>query len=177
MADTKTLFHADHANLGSAALSTTSWAACKLAMRKQAEINSGERLGALTSPRYLLIPPDLEATALTVLASENMPGTANNDINAEAEGNTHDARLAAARRKIIVVDLWTDVNDWAAVCDPNLYPTVGLGFRYGESPEVFSVATPTSGLMFTNDVMPVKVRWFYACGPQDYRGMYKANVT
>ncbi len=31
--------------------------------------------------------------------------------------------------------------------------------------------------MFSNDVMPVKVRWFYAVGPQDYRGLYKANVS
>jgi hypothetical protein len=146
-------------------------------MRKQTELNSGERFGALTSPRFLLIPPDLENVALTVLASENMPGTANNDVNPDAAGSTRDARLDAARRRIVVVDLWTDVNNWAALADPRLYPTVGLGFRYGETPEVFSVASPTSGLMFTNDVMPVKVRWFYACGPKDYRGMYKANVA
>ena len=30
--------------------------------------------------------------------------------------------------------------------------------------------------MFSNDVMPVKVRWFYAVGAMDYRGLYKANV-
>ena len=62
--------------------------AAKLAMRKQTELNSGERLGGLTSPRYLLVPPDLENTALTVLASEGLPGTANNDVNPDAEGNT-----------------------------------------------------------------------------------------
>ena len=63
------------------------------------------------------------------------------------------------------------------MADPRLYPTIGMGFRYGEIPELFSVASPTSGLMFTNDVMPVKARWFFAVGPQDYRGMYKANVA
>jgi len=31
--------------------------------------------------------------------------------------------------------------------------------------------------MFTNDTMPVKVRFFYAVGPMDWRGMYKANVS
>ena len=45
------------------------------------------------------------------------------------------------------------------------------------SPEIFSVASPSSGLMFSNDVMPVKVRWFYAAGPMDFRGLYKANVA
>ena len=58
-----------------------------------------------------------------------------------------------------------------------MYPTIGVGFRWGETPEVFSVADPNSGLMFTNDVMPVKVRYFFAVGPMDWRGMYKANVT
>ena len=112
-----------------------------------------------------------------MLASENLPGTANNDVNPEAEGNTHDARLDAARRRIIVVDLWTDTNNWAAVADPTLYPTIGIGYRYGQTPEIFSVASPNSGLMFTNDVMPIKVRWFYAVGAQDWRGLFKNNVA
>ncbi len=177
LADGKALFHADHGNLGTTALSAASWAAARLAMRKQTELNSGERLGALTSPRYLLVPPELEGTAVALFASEGLPGTANNDVNPESEGNSHDARLAAARRRVIVADLWTDANDWAAVADPRLYPAVGLGFRFGGTPEVFSVASPASGLMFTNDVMPVKVRWFYAAGPMDHRGLYKANVA
>jgi hypothetical protein len=63
------------------------------------------------------------------------------------------------------------------VCDPRLYPTIGIGYRYGRSPEIFSVASPTAGLMFSNDTMPVKVRFFFAVGPIDYRGMYKHNVA
>jgi hypothetical protein len=184
LTDTGALFNATavsstggHANLGTSALSSSSWAAAKLAMRKQVEVNSSARLGALTSPRYLLVPPDLENTALTIMASEGLPGTANNDINPEASGSTFDARVAAARRRIIVVDLWTDTNNWAAAADPALYPTIGLGFRFGEAPEIYSVASPTSGLMFTNDVFPVKVRWYYATGPIDFRGLYKANVS
>ena len=183
MVDTGTLFNATavatpggHANLLTAALSSSAWNAVKLAMRKQAEVNSGERLGALTSPRFLLVPPDLEQTALTVLASEGLPGTANNDINPEAEGNSFDARMGAARRRLIVVDLWTDANDWAAVADPRLYPTIGIGYRFGATPEIFSVASANSGLMFSNDVMPIKVRYLYAVGPMDWRGLHKSNV-
>ena len=78
-----------------------------------------------------------------------------------------EARLQLARERVIVVDLWTDTNNWAAVADPKLYPTIGLGFRYGRTPEIFSVASPTAGLMFTNDTMPVKVRFFFAVGPTD----------
>ena len=174
MSDGKALFHADHGNVGTTALSSAAWTAAKLAMRKQTEINSGERLGALTSPRFLLVPPDLESTALITLGGEGLPLTANSEPS--AEGVDFEARLAAAARRVIVVDLWTDANNWAAVADPRLCPAIGLGFRYGETPEIFSVASPTSGLMFTNDVMPVKVRWFFAAGAMDWRGVYKANV-
>jgi hypothetical protein len=85
--------------------------------------------------------------------------------------------MNAARERVIVVDLWTDSNDWAAVADPRLYPTIGIGFRYGRAPEIFSVASPTAGLMFTNDTMPIKARFFFAAGPMDWRGVYKANVA
>ena len=146
-------------------------------MRKQTELNSGERLGGLVVPKFLLVPPDLETTALQILASEGQPGTGDNDVNPFAAGNAHDARLAAARKRLVVVDLWTDTNDWAAVADPTLYPSIGLGFRFGREPEIFSVASPTSGLMFTNDALPIKVRYFFAVGPTDWRGLYKHNVT
>lgn len=177
LSDSTALFHASHNNLGSAALSWTSYVAARTAMRKQTELNSGERLGALTAPRYLLVPPDLEITALQTLASDRQPAQANADANPLAEGDTFQARMAAARGRVIVVDLWSDVNNWAAVADPRLYPTLGLAFRYGRTPEVFSVAAPNAGLMFSNDTMPVKARFFFAVGPIDYRGLYKANVA
>ena len=182
MSDGTRLFDAAHGNLGSTALSVTSYAAARTAMRKQAELNSAERLGALTAPKFLLVPPDLEITALQVLASENdySYAVANSPaapVNPFAEGDTFRSRMEYAKRRVIVVDLWTDTNNWAAAADPNLYPTIGLGYRYGRTPEVFSVASPTAGLMFSNDVMPVKVRFFYAVGPVDYRGLYKANVA
>jgi hypothetical protein len=151
-------------------------------MRKQAELNSGERLGAITAPKFILVPPDLEITALQILASQmdytyalsNAPSGPENVLS---EGDGHNARLAYARKRVIVVDLWTDTNDWALSADPNLYPTIGLGFRYGRTPEIFSVASPTAGLMFSNDTLPVKVRYFFAVGPMDWRGLYKANVS
>lgn len=177
LSDGAALFHSSHNNLGSAALSWSAYVAARTAMRKQTELNTGERLGALTAPRYLLVPPDLEIAALQIIGSEGEPGNSDNDVNPLSAGDTHDARLAAARSRIIVVDLWPDTNDWAAVADPRLYPSIGIGFRYGRAPEVFSVASPTAGLMFSNDTMPIKVRYFFAVGAMDYRGLYKANVS
>ncbi|MBN1537542.1 MAG: hypothetical protein JW908_12465 [Anaerolineales bacterium] len=177
LSDSVALFHSSRNNLGSAALSWSAYVAARTAMRKQTELNSGERLGALTAPRFLLVPPDLEIAALQIIGSEGEPGGSENDVNPLSAGDTHDARLAAARSRIIVVDLWPDTNDWAAVADPRLYPSIGIGYRYGRVPEVFSVASPTAGLMFSNDTMPVKVRFFFAVGAMDYRGLYKSNVA
>ena len=184
LADGNALFYARTAgtNVGSTALSLTSWNAARLAMRKFTELNSGERLGGLLSPKFLLVPPDLETTALQILASESdyLYALSNGQaapVNVNASGDAFNARMAAAKSRVIVVDLWTDANDWAAVADPRLWPTIGIGFRYGRQPEIFSVASPTAGLMFSNDTLPVKVRYFYATGPMDWRGMYKANVA
>jgi hypothetical protein len=79
LSDSKALFHADHSNLGTTALSWTEYGVVKIAMMKQTEVNSAERLGALTAPRHILVPIDLENTALAIMASEGKPGTADND--------------------------------------------------------------------------------------------------
>ena len=182
LSDGDALFHTNHANLGTTALSLSQWTAVRLAMRKQTELNSGERLGSLTAPKFLLVPPDLETTALQILASDldysyALSNGTDAPVNPYADGDGRAVRLQSARDRVVVVDLWTDTNNWAAAADPMMYPSIGLGFRFGREPELFSVADPGSGLMFTNDVMPVKVRWFFAAGPTDYRGLYKANVS
>ncbi len=178
MSDSNALFDAgNHGNLLTTALSHAQWIVVRTAMMKQTEINSGERLGFLTAPKYCLVPVDLEITALVMFASEGLPGGSNNDENLFAEGNVHDTRLASARDRVVVVPHWTDTNNWAAVADPLLYPSIGIGYRYGRTPEIFSVASPTAGLMFSNDTLPVKVRFFFAVGPTDWRGLHKSNVA
>ena len=52
MSDGVALFHADHGNLGSTALSYAAWDATRVAMRKQTSLNSGERLGGIVVMRH-----------------------------------------------------------------------------------------------------------------------------
>ncbi len=181
MSDGVALFHANHNNVGTTAFSYPAWKTVRNAMRKQTELSSGERLGFLTEPQLLWVPSDLYDTALETFASRHDPSegttTSFEKQNIAAEGDSPSQRLAAARRRIIMCPIWTDTNNWAAQADPLLYPSIGLGYRYGRTPEVFSVASPTGGLMFTNDTMPVKVRFFFAVGPTDWRGLYKMNVA
>lgn len=181
MSDGVALFHSNHGNVGSTALSLTSWNATRVLMRKYTELNSGERMGALTAPKYLVVPSDLEGTALEILGSEYkytyaLANAPTGPANVWSEGDGHQARMTFARERVIVCDWMTEVDHWLAVADPMLYPSIGLGFRFGSTPELFSVADPKSGLMFSNDVMPIKVRFFFATGPTDWRGMYKHNV-
>ena len=179
LSDTNYLFDSsNHANLGSTAFSHAAWVATKIAMMQQTELNSGERLSALTKPYLLWVPIDLEDAAMQeIAAGEGQIGTADYALNADALANALTDRLAGARRRVITVPFWTDANDWVAQADPRLYPGLGLGYRYGRTPEVYSVASPTAGLMFTNDTMPIKVRFFFACGPTDWRAWYKHKVS
>lgn len=177
MSDSNVLFDAsNHGNLLTAALSSAAWKAVKIAMQKQGELNSDERLGALTYPKLLWVPIDKEDLGLQILATQQDPGSGDWNVNVNAEGNERETRLSNARNRLITCPLWTNTDNWAAQADPLLYPSIGLGFRYGRTPEVVSVASPTAGLMFTNDVMPIKVRFFFAVGPIDWRGLHKNNV-
>ena len=178
MSDSNYLFDAtNHSNLSTTAtLTPANWRATKIAMMKQTEINSGERLGALTKPYFLWVPVDLEDYAAEILGSAQKADTAENNVNVDAEGEAREARLARARQRIVSCPFWTDTNNWAAQADPDLYPSLGVGYRYGRVPEVFTVTSPLAGLMFSNDTMPVKVRFHVAVGPTDWRGLYKVNV-
>jgi len=179
LSDSYYIFDAtNHGNLGSTAFSHDAWLATKILMMKYTELNSGERLAALTKPYLLWVPVDLEDAAVAELATgEGEIGNADYHLNADALANTLTDRLARARQRVIVCPFWTDTNDWVAQANPLLYPGLGLGYRYGRTPEVYSVASPTAGLMFTNDTMPIKVRFFFAAGFTDYRAWYKHIVS
>jgi len=60
MEDGKALFHADHNNTGSGAISTTALSAARLAMRNQVGFDKVTKL--YLEPRYILLPTGLEDT-------------------------------------------------------------------------------------------------------------------
>jgi hypothetical protein len=164
LSDSKALFHADHANLGTSALTADNWDTTIQAMFKQAELGSSKRLGI--RPRYCLVPIELEKTALTIFDSDREPGTADNDANVRRMPNS-----------VITVPEWTDTNNWAAVADPGDLEGVCIGYRYGRAPELFVASDDLVGSMFTHDEMRIKVRFFFGVGIGDYRALYKHNVA
>ena len=143
--DTKALYHVDHGNLFTAALSATEFAAHRLAMLKQTRAGSGKRMA--TGPATILVPFELQEMAFNLFVrGQNLDKTFVQSINPE----------------VIPVDYWTDGNDWATVADPNVLPVLELGFLDGrEEPELFVQDQPNAGSMFSNDKTTYKIRHIY----------------
>ena len=157
----QTLFHANHNNSGTAALSAASLAAGRLAMVKQPELSSSKRIGIL--PRCLLVPDDLEETAINLFRrdDENDP-----------------TFVTALGYMVKPVPDWTDANDWVLVADPMDIPTIEIGFLDGmEEPEIFLQSMETVGSLFDNDQWKWKIRHIYGVTALDHRGLYKGIVT
>jgi phage head maturation protease len=103
MADGVTLFHADRGNLltgAGSALSATSLALAVVALRKAKDIGNHGFLGI--KPRWLIVPPELEITALQLIGS-----LTNTQASATAIPNSDFARL-----EVIVEPRLTSTTAW-----------------------------------------------------------------
>lgn len=159
--DGNTLFHAAHNNLGAAALDATSLAARRLAMLKQTELNSLDRLGV--GPSHLLVALDAQESAVNLF---------NRNTNLDK------TFVNAMSLNIIPVWYWTDANDWALAANPKDVPCLEVGFFNGnEEPELFVQDNPTVGSMFSHDKLTYKIRHIYGGAAHDFRGLDKSVVA
>jgi len=160
------IFLAGKGNIGSAALSSTTLAAGRLAMLKQAEVTSAERIGIV--PKYLIIPAELEETAYVILNTTKVVGSAYND----------QSFVSNLGLDVIRVDHWTDANNWYLAADPGVYDMLEIAFFQGrEEPELFLQDSPLMGENFSNDRLTYKIRHIWAVGIADYRPFYGAIVA
>ena len=164
MADTFPVFDATHgSNLGTGALTNLTLAAAITNVRKHAN-SAAQRIGI--SPKFLLIPAELEWAAAALVNSTLAPGTANNDVNA----------LQGIVRPIVVPQ-FTDADNWYLHPAPAEAETVEIGFLNGrQEPELLVQDTPNVGTVFTNDAITWKVRWIFGAAWLDWRGAYGAVV-
>jgi len=180
--DSKALFIADnsHGNYATTAYSIAAWKAARLECMKAAELGSAKRQALW--PKFLLVPADLYDQTLIDFGYGAGPGgypaTPNNDVNPYAMDRPGDPRPVP-----ILVPEWTDTTDWAYIVDPRIAPVICMA--YGDNPggtthpapQLYSVTDPTSGLLFTNDTLPIKVRDLFAYGVATYRGIGKRVVA
>lgn len=164
--DSNYLFDAtNHSNLITHFLDPDNWDIAVQTMFEQAEAGSTRTLAL--RPKYLLVPVELEKRGRQVLGSGVEP----------VSGVFYENVRQTAMDNVITVPEWTDEDNWACVADPVIAPGIGIGYRFGRVPEIFTVTDPRMGLMFTNDVLPIKVRFFYAVGVINYRALLKSNVA
>jgi hypothetical protein len=151
---------APHSNLGSSALSTAAMQSGVTAMREQTNL-AGKRIGL--RPRYLIVPPELEWSAMVATKSAGVPGSPNNDINPMLGYVTP-----------IVSPQLTSSTQWFFAADPAVIDTIEVGFVGGQvNPMLFVQDMPLYGLNFTQDIISFKVRHEYGGAVVDYRGFYR----
>jgi hypothetical protein len=156
-------FHATHANLGSTALASTELDARAIALAKQSEKDSGNRLGLPLE--WIMIPVDLRPTAMQI--NRNQSGT-----------NNWYQKFGANEENVIVNPLLTDVTDWFYGCFPATAPFLEIGFLDGyDTPQIFLANLPTQGTQFTNDQLQYKVKFVFGGKPIDFRGVGKEVVA
>jgi hypothetical protein len=179
--DSTVLFHANHgSNVQTTAFSIAAWKAARLECAKMAELGSAKR--QVLYPKFCLVPVDLYDDALVAFGYGSgpggYPGTPNNDVNPYASDRAGDPRPV-----VVAVPEWTDTNNWAYLVDPQIAPVICMSYgdnpggRSHPAPQLYSVTDPTSGLLFTNDTLPIKVRDIWAYGVATWRGIGKRNVA
>jgi len=180
MADTGALFNATavttaggHLNLLTTALSAAQWEVVAAAVYNQPMLikntagnyGTGPKQGI--NPKYLLVPRALQLTAKQVLYPSLERATQIYTENMQ-RGEPGD---------VVTVPDWTDVTDWAAVCDPLVAPALYVGERFGITPEIFVAGDELSPAVFMNDEHRLKVRHFLAVWVNDFRPLHKENVA
>lgn len=154
------------ANLGTpgsgAALAGAAMQTAITKMRRQTNL-AGKPIGL--KPRYLVVPPELEFTAMVTTKSAGAPGSNYNDINP-----------VMGYAEVIVAPQLSSPTLWMMVSDPRVIDTLEIGFVGGQmNPQLFIQDQPLFGNNFTNDVITYKVRHEYGGAVVDYRGFYLGN--
>jgi hypothetical protein len=164
MADGTPLFDAARKNLGtgtSSVLQLDSLSEMRRAMRQQRGLQS-EALNI--SPRYLIVPANLEQDAYKLTSSNYVPSRFA-DVNEFREGGR-------SSLEPVVEPLLDDVSpdEWYAAASNNQVDTVEYCYLAGADGPVLETWNA-----FNIDAMNMKCRLDFAAKALDFRGLYKAT--
>lgn len=164
--DSTALFHTNHGNTDNpAVLGQSTLATGRRKMRQQTAYGDSSDVLSII-PRTLVVPSALEEIAYQLVTSAvAIPST---PAGPSDTPNIHQGM------QMLVVDYYSDANDWYLVCDPSMCPTIEMGFYQGrEEPELFTQADPAVGSMFDADKLTYKIRHIYSGAVLDHRGFYR----
>lgn len=169
MADNKAVFHTDHHNLGTTALSAAAWEAASQAIWDQSMLVAagGTAPKLAVDARYLIVPRGLRLAAQHILYPSLTYET----------GITSENMQRGTFGDVITCPEFSDPTDWAAVADPTVAPAIYIGERFGLMPEIYIADNQVTGALFTNDEIRVKARHFLNVMVADHRPLYKSNVA
>ena len=162
LSDAIALIAAGHSNDQAAALTEATLNGAIQQMRLQTELSSGERM--FLSPRYLVVPPQLEDTAWELTNSRNKVTV--------AETSTVDNVIRDHFRITPIVNPWqTSATRWQLVADPRTAPTIEVGFLWNrQQPEIFIQDAANIGSVLTADKITYKIRHVWGAQVLDFRG-------
>jgi hypothetical protein len=173
--DSTVLFHTNHGNTATTAFSDAAWGAARTRIFQQSIPGTSLPLGLW--PKFGLFPMELYDAALTLFGygagDVGKPGASfGQQVNPYGDSRAGDPRPIP-----IVVPDWTDDTNWGYIVDPRLHPVIHMAYanvpQGGEHgmPEIFDVTDERSGLMFSNDTMPIKIRDWWSYGVGTYVGV------
>lgn len=174
--DSTALYHANHGNTGTTAMSLSGLATAVGAFRDQTAYNeSAEILGNRNRVKFLIVPNELEFRARRIVGpSDSYVANVTDDTGTVLDPQA----FKGSGIEVIVDDTLTDANDWYMVADPAEVPTVVVGFLNGaQEPELFVQDDPRVGSNFTSDKVSYKVRHIYGGDVIDHRSFRREVVA
>jgi hypothetical protein len=157
MADGVTLFHADHGNLGSAAvINETSLSAAYRAFAEQTGLE-GRKISIL--PEYVLVPPGVRSLEARKQVTSTTPANS-------ADVNTFAGRLQVVEEPRLIPSSGQD--PWFLASSASRVDTVEYAYLEGQE----GVYTENR-MGFEVDGMEIKARHDFAAKAIDHRGLYK----
>lgn len=166
--------HGNYVNAGSgSALSQSALSAARLLMTSQTAYGDTTDFIAPT-PQYLVFVNDLEELAWQLCHSAvALPTPANTPPNSTGAANTPNMHQGLIP---IRLDYPASTTAWWTIADPNMVPTIEMGFYLGrQDPELFTQSDQTVGSMFDADKFTYKIRHAYNGAVLDFRGFCKGN--
>lgn len=154
MGDGKNIFHTDHKNLITGALTKDGLSAARVKLMRQTGLSS-EKLNL--TPRFLVVPPELLTTAQELLTA--VQSTKTDDVN-----------VFAGSLQIICDQRIEDPNEWYVTTSPSQIDMLVYAYLNGQS----GLHTE-SQVNFRSEALEIKARLDFGSGIFDYRGLLKSS--
>ncbi len=166
--DSVALAAAGHGNnILTTALSASNVSTLRLKMKNQTDMSNSKRLGLRA--KILIVPNDLEELAFQITTA--LKAVPDASLSAQAEPAAPNFLSQKVRLEVVVVDYWTDANNYWLAASPDQTPMLEVGFLDGnENPEIFVQDQPNVGSMFNSDQLTWKIRHIYGGAVMDFRG-------